>query len=163
MKSKLSSLAAAMRGFFAGVVPVQDDPMSFTVQRSKWLRGEKANSKGSGLNEDGEFCCLGFLCTKVGYTPEQIEGLCYPSTLVDRLVYNNNKDSKFRYEDLHPMLKAVVDEHEREYANGMVYANPQIVIKIANINDDANLTDAEREQQVTELFLRLGITIKFVD
>lgn len=156
---KISSIVAAMRGFFVGVVPVQEDPMTFTVQRSKWLRGSEP-MKMSGLNEGGEFCCLGFLCMKAGYEPEQIAGLSYPNALGNKINHSKKLDEKpLDTQDFHPILQPFL---AHKFQSGDFYVGG-VTRRIGQINDDGTITDEEREAKVTKEFEALGITVKFVD
>ena len=62
---------------------VMSDLVEFTVDRSKWLRGDA--SRSLLLNLSGERCCVGFLVQQVfGCTDGEVRGVAYA-----RDAYNN--------------------------------------------------------------------------
>ncbi len=45
--------------------------MNLTIDRTKWLVGERSSVSGL-LREDGKMCCLGFYCKALGFTDAEL-------------------------------------------------------------------------------------------
>ena len=110
--------------------------MKFTVKRSKWARGGK-NGKARLRNKDGNMCCLGFVCRKLGAKVADINQQYFPS--------NTIFNSKF--------LETFPSDPE----TGRMFENIA-----AHINDDADLAPNTREAHLKELFRSRGHKIVFV-
>jgi len=112
---------------------------TFTVKRSKWLRGEydKRYDRWKGkratlLNNKGHSCCLGFVGISCGIPRVRLASQVQPDML-DEQFYK-----------MYPKLKK--DDWDSFIA----------------INDDCNLSDAEREIKLQKLANRNGFRFKFV-
>jgi hypothetical protein len=103
------------------------EPKVLVIDRTIWLRGE-GGSKSYLLREgDGKMCCLGFDAIEYGFTEEEIEGFGEPCEL----------------------------EHlPRDYRNSR--CGGAGVTEAININDDPELSDAEREAQLIPLLKMIG-------
>ena len=116
--------------------------MRFTVKRSKWVRGSKEAKYGRVglLNENGNMCCLGFVCKKLGASNDDIYGVGFPSG-----VLNSQTTTKFL-----DMFPDDSDTH-RQYEDDA-----------AEINDDKDLAPNTREARLKKLFRSRGHELVFV-
>lgn len=109
--------------------------LKLVIKRSKWLRGD--DSESYLLREsDNKMCCLGFLARKCGLAPKEIRGHMTPE---------DTYSTKFP--------TSIVDKST---------ANTRTCGTLMTINDDPDLTDAERERKLTALFKRIKIGVRFV-
>lgn len=116
-------------------VKTVDLPKTLTISRKKWLRG---SGEGVLLQTGGErkMCCLGFLTRACG-----LKGL----------------GGKMMPADLRVKIPGLVS-----YKISTGCANSGLGNKLAEINDDTNLTEKEREKRIREGFKKLGVKVKFV-
>lgn len=56
---------------------------TFTITRSKWLRGEGPQYSQLLRERDGKMCCLGQICEQLGVSREKLVGRVYPRQLVN--------------------------------------------------------------------------------
>ncbi len=114
----------------------------FTVQRSRWLRGD-----GDGMLLDPDrgnrMCCLGFACVAAGLTKEQISKRSLPEEAYDEV------DA--------PVIEPLVEE---TVEGGVL--DTSLTTRAAEINDDLGLSDHEREHGLKVLFAEHGVTVRFV-
>ncbi len=54
--------------------------MKLEIKRSKWLRGRYGSRL---LNDEGEMCCLGFLCKTYGLDDSSIRNVTIPRNIVN--------------------------------------------------------------------------------
>jgi hypothetical protein len=92
------------------------------------------------LNKDGTMCCLGFYAAACGYRGENLRGAAIRPQPVD--------ESNFERVGIFNPVEA--DRNS-------------ILMPIARINDNASISDDEREQKLRVEFLRHGVTVEFVD
>lgn len=121
--------------------------MNFTVIRSEWCRGS-GSDESALLRPDGMKCCLGFRELAAGLTEDQILRVETCNQLIDKLGYDPDHDRKLLDIGYRPEAEWRGCTRERE---------------IIRINDDKDLTDPEREIQLTTLFSEIGDTVTFVD
>lgn len=112
--------------------------MNFTVIRSKWYRGKGADDSML-LRNDGTSCCLGFYGTACGIEEDDMINIGYPA----------NADIESWPKWIQPASMA--KNHSKDCELAM------------EINDDASITDAEREAKLTELFAKHGDVVTFID
>lgn len=122
-------------------VQLQNHPMKFTVKRSEWLRGEGNENSYLLRNEDNKMCCLGFYSLQCEIKKESISGTKCPRGL-------HNDLGALEFDKYPEWMK---DLHSQDLGFIMI------------INDQIDLTDSEREPQLTEIFKRNGDEITFVD
>jgi len=107
----------------------------FTVKREEWLRGTTPSFL---RNKKGKMCCLGFCALQLfNYIPQDIENVGMPHEF----------DTDENYAETWGSLESD-DEH---------------LYQISHTNDSYDLSDDEREEELTELFLDVGIKIEFED
>ena len=119
---------------------------SFTVYRDEWLRG---TGNGELLSLEGRRCCLGFYGQSLGVSDEAMRGYADPcdSAGVSEQVRALWPDWSYRRSYLRDGTK-------------------EVCVQIVDANDRCVAlpwTDAEREEQLTELFAMEGVTVRFED
>lgn len=85
------------------------------------------------LNNDGTMCCLGFVCTQSGVPSDKIVGRGMPNGVCD------------------PMIRQKIT-----FLLGETWVD-----RAAFVNDAPEISDAEREQTLIELFGQHGIILRF--
>jgi hypothetical protein len=113
---------------------------TFTVHRSTWYRGHfgQQDSSSKLLRPDGQRCCIGFVGQQCGIPDGQ---------LLDRgTVAVCDIDSYMKFPG---WMRSELEPSEIENAY--------------NTNDHSQITDAEREEELIEIFARNGDTLVFVD
>lgn len=116
----------------------------FTIIEEKWVRGEELhNKKGYSalLNNQGNMCCLGFLCRAKGISKKRIDGYGMPADVL--------------HESRSASLVSKLGDLVLATGSGY-YENNPIVREIASINDDATITDQGRKDKLAPLFKTLG-------
>lgn len=107
----------------------------FTVDRKTWLRGEADSYLCRRADE--KMCCQGFYGLACGITKEKMWSVQAPHSL--DYIKGQYPKELFRNE------------------------NDATYWAILEINDDPEISDAYRETELKKLFLRLGITINFIN
>jgi hypothetical protein len=111
----------------------------FTIARDRWWRG-KGSDGSSLLREDGNRCCVGFYFTAHGVGDAMLGGCHYFPRLAKEVFTGCPIE--------HTWLRET-----RDNESGGVY----------RINDDTEISDAEREAKLTERFAANGYRVTFVD
>ena len=123
--------------------------MNFIINRKKWRTGDTGQvlGKGSTLlrNSDGFMCCLG-----------QVACQLKPGI---NLLHRGEP------EEIGKALSTVeggdlLIEQLEDYDQ---YINTKLSTEAMSINDNNDLTIAEREEQLTSLFKTKGVTLEFVN
>lgn len=118
----------------------------FVITRSKWLRG------GYGrvylLRDDGLMCCLGQFCSRIARLPD---GDLFRRTSPATIWWNNDNGT----------ARAAI----KHVAPGLLHGedNSELASTLMCVNDDPELTDAEREKAVAAHFAELGYAVTFED
>ena len=111
--------------------------MKFTVDRSKWFRGQgERNSRL--LTDSGKMCCLGFYSQACGITDDEMRCISSPGSL-------NRRPSGF---------ECLVTGSK---------VNTDICIGLMMTNDDVSIGDRAREERLTRLLAAIGVEVEFVD
>jgi hypothetical protein len=119
--------------------------MKFTVNRSTWLRGEGYEHSALLRQVDGKMCCLGFFCLASGLKPYDIINREAPQRLIDP-------------EQRRSILKSLGEERRQE----PMPSDPETILtQLMQMNDSTDLSDAEREEILKELFQSLGHEVIF--
>jgi hypothetical protein len=120
--------------------------MKFTIDRTKWYRG---NSVGSKLlrAEDCKQCCVGQMCSQLGVNDLDLLGI----TSVWRLLERNELG----------LLPITAKENMKPLLSDGVEA--RWVEEAYSINDRDDLCDTEREHLLIELLRRNGHELEFVN
>jgi hypothetical protein len=134
--------------------------MEFVVDRAKWLNsavqfvtqcGVPYHVDGTLLHQpSGKMCCLGFVCQQLGIPEERLDGTDMPAQLVND------------YPDIDE--KSLIDAAFTRLTgnrDGEQWNNSPLSIQAANINDDSQLSVAQKEQHLIELFVQNGHTLRF--
>lgn len=118
----------------------------FVVHRPSWGRGATAAGALTATPEgmSKKRCCLGFLAVQLG-APESELNVDFPS-YVPCLEY-------------HEVVQSLLQSTRTEYS---ILATPYENV-IARVNDAEEISDTEREAQLTALFAEVNITVEFTD
>lgn len=119
------------------------------ISRAKWHRGQGSLDSRllistNGLGNKGKMCCLGFASLAAKLTPDQIANIPYPYYLGEALPKSLSK------------LVQPTDDGDGRY-------NSPICGRIAATNDNVNLTDDQREAELTKLAAEADLAFTFVD
>lgn len=117
---------------------------SFTVKRSKWLRGMDGSVLFDSYSE--KMCCLGFLARKCGLSTDEINDLATPEEAND---YSDNK----KFAAKAPYL------FSDDYGYNV---NSDLCLKAMKVNDNPKLSNKKREEQLKKIFGKAGVEIRFV-
>ncbi len=121
------------------------------IDRSKWRTGQSGNNcTGLGdtrlLNHKGYMCCLGFCCKASRVGVKRIRELTGPDVVINTLLFDDVKPRVLRLRGLRALVE-LTERNDRITANCNPLAGSAIII-----NDDADTTPKEKEQQLLELF-----------
>ena len=115
--------------------------MLLVIDRGRWLRGEGPKDSFLKRQRDGKMCCLGFEALRRGYTEEDIMGASGPWADI------------VGWEGL----------LEKNLGRLTTPFPTQTCQQMMLVNDDRYLPEEQREQQLKELFLKVGVQVEFVD
>ena len=116
--------------------------MTWTIERSKWLRGSTQNSML--LRDDGKMCCIGQVCRQLGLPDFKILDKYDVAFLIGDLPP----------EELSPLVSLMEEEMQAEN---------DWVAEAYRINDRPTIDDATRERELTALARANGHDFVFVD
>lgn len=119
---------------------------AFTIDRSKWLRGEGDGDSALLRPRDGKMCCLGFYLESCGLTPAQLEGRDAPSEVV-----NAPESAEWLYDS----AGALRLQHKRVQSD--------VCMQLMDINDSESEDAEDREAFITKAFAEQGIKVTFVN
>lgn len=118
--------------------------LEVTIDRSKWNRAipKVDYSQHFGLsallNDQGNMCCLGFVCKALGLSDEQIVDRAYPqSTQLE--------------------IPHLTEFHDVSYPKDTILS-----CRAAAINDSPMIHSKKKEEQLKNLFLENDIKLTFV-
>lgn len=127
------------------------DVKTFVVKRSEWLRGTSVDS--CLLDKEDKMCCLGFYAQSCGLRKQDIRGISSPQECIAQ---NNKKWDTF-------LLKESKDPWSYGMPDSIGFDDSKQCVELMKINDSENISDKEREKELTSLFNKAGIKVKFVD
>ncbi len=117
----------------------------FTIDRSKWLRGEVFPGVNSVLcDRDGRKCCLGFYLESCGVSPGALTDEPCPEDVAHDIPEEAEWLVYGKYGD---------DPKDSVFAEALISANDEV----------SDYTEEEREQLITGVFADRGVTVHFVD
>lgn len=120
--------------------------MKFTVQRSRWYRGQGGSGSKLAL-EDGTMCCLGFLGRDCNIPGEALLNVGTPDLVPTKEVEKWPEGLVARMGDVkHTPLPVTT-------ATGT---------QIIRVNDATYLTDDRREKELVRLFKQIDVDVEFV-
>lgn len=117
---------------------------TFTIDRSRWLRGEVETSMLR--NTYGDRCCLGFYLGACGVSDSAMTDEATPSDVRD-----------------------VIPEEAQWLLRTEIWAFDEVVVEsgagaeLISVNDDKHRCEDARERDVARLFAERGIEVVFVD
>lgn len=130
-----------------------------TINRKRWARGGK-NGDAALLNTEGNMCCLGFACKKLGFSVNEINGIGAPCDLMDAL-QETKAQAERAAKKLAPLAKYRVVMAD-EYGVDVRGEQKASTDNAMSINDDTDITDSVRERKLVPVLKRLGFNVKFV-
>ncbi len=127
------------------------------IDRDEWARGQRGDGIMQLANllysaKDHKKCCVGIYASARGVDNEVLadNGTC------DELSgYGSYEDNTPLPEDARWLLKFV------EETGG--YKDSEDAMKLYKINDDATLTESEREAQIAKIFAAHNVEVEFVN
>lgn len=147
------------------------DIRSFTIDRSKWVRGDIGGDSAL-LNGQGNMCCLGHYSKACGISDNNLQDSAGPSDVLDENILNKNQLGKawlanYRQESIEivdwksKLFKVFFDDcpDYQEFAAD----NSIICENLMSINDDLHLTEVEREKDIKAQFAKMGVKVKFIN
>ena len=118
----------------------------FTISRKEGLRGGGGKASSLFRSDDKMKCCLGFYSLHAGISEQKITDVSSPGILKKRGFF------------IPSSVAWLVDPPEEDRLG-----NSQVGNLLMMINDSTTIGEAEREQQIAELFAEQGIRVNFVD
>lgn len=114
------------------------------IDRRLWARGGR-NSRHSKLLVGGKLCCLGFHALACGLRKDEIEDMGTPRSAIVQHKLDIPEGMRFLFGDSidHPPHSAAART-------------------LMEINDDEQITDDEREKQLTTVFTQYGWAVTFI-
>jgi len=128
------------------------------IDRKTWIRGvDDAYCENDVRlrNQEGNQCCLGFVCKKLGLTDANILNVATPGSFSDSEYIQDFAISSSKLKEIKnkitPALLTVRGHEEKLWVRQAIA-----------INDDVALTEQEREEKLSKLFLKNGFDLKFI-
>lgn len=118
---------------------------TFTIERSKWLRGEGSKNSSLLRSCDGKMCCLGQVMQQCGIPDNELREIGEPSDI-------HNPDIEVE----------VLCEWQQWAISPTRHMHPRIS-SMMELNDDVFTEDFDRESRLSELAQQAGFSLKFVD
>jgi hypothetical protein len=136
---------------------VVKDVKSFVVDRKTWYRG-KGTDRSCLLNNANRMCCLGFYALACGLDKKVIRNIPDPSHAVKltegEAVQDINEKSVTRKSDVRWSTKLI-------NKNDIYHDNTYHCYDLMSVNDDDEITEEVRENELTKLFKKIGIQVTF--
>jgi hypothetical protein len=120
--------------------------MKFTIERSKWLRGEGGAKSGLLRGSDGKMCCIGQVCSQLGVKNESLENLKSVEQVIGRHVKGEG------FASASEVLCEKDGRTEMDWLHAAYVAN-----------DDPGISDDEREKALISIAKFVGHEFVFVD
>lgn len=124
--------------------------VAFNINRKVWGRGSRGGwllqvrEVVDSVEKQINMCCLGIYARACGVGVNRLRDNAMPASIPGRLPKSLN-----------------VFLEDSELYEGSV-TNSNLAGKLAEYNDDRDLTDAEREERIIKGFASVGIRVKFV-
>ncbi len=127
----------------------------YTINRKTWRSGVGTEENGSGkgetelLNDLGYMCCLGQMCEQLGIPKTKLLNIMTPRIIHKKLGFDNEPE-------MHKLLSKakLVDDY--------LGVNSVLALTAMQINDDHNITQKQREDQLIVLFSLDDIELEFI-
>ncbi len=119
------------------------DIKEFKINRKNWgssARFLRLNDSMLKESYSGKKCCLGFLATACGIPVKAITDICFLSS------------SLISEENTRKIPDFIFDRFDDKFT---------VEKKLADINDDIELTRKEKEEQITKIFADNGVKVTF--
>lgn len=116
------------------------------IDRKRWMRTTPGDPEQTGLLFDDstkKMCCLGFYCRSLGLSIDKIRNVGTP----EELCWYGDKDVPWQMEN-----SWLLNEKGRDSAD---------TNKLVNINDNARITDKEKETSIKKIFAKHDVKVTF--
>jgi hypothetical protein len=124
----------------------------FTIDRSKWCRGQGSTISKLLNAETGKMCCLGFYACVIGFKPEEIAGIGSPDVGPPEFIKAWREKESANWLFKSDSSFGVSDERSLACSDLMLD------------NDSTSYTsEAIREEDIARTFAQNGVIVKFVD
>lgn len=119
------------------------------IDRKIWLRGE---SNGKLLTHDRKaMCCLGIYMNSCGVSREKLRSLGSPECVI----------VKYKQEVKLPEDASWLYKKPDGFISNNLY-NSDLVFNLMSVNDNFEINEKEREEQIRDLFAKADVKVKFV-
>lgn len=122
---------------------------SFTIDRSRWLRGDINTS--TLRNDNNCRCCLGFYLGACGVDDEHLTDVPFPA------------DASLLAGGLPKEASWLVTNQGRDTLTDASTVDSRLCKAITDANDYATNSPSAREAEIARLFAEQGIEVTFVD
>ena len=120
---------------------------TLVIKRSKWARGI-LNGYSALLNDKGNMCCLGFDARACGFGPKFLKDAGTPEDM------DFKNKTRAVEKAPHLLMFSDMDGHVEDTV---------FVRQAMETNDDVDISESAREQELYELFHHEGIVVEFID
>lgn len=120
---------------------------NLVIDKSIWLRGE-GNEKSFLLRSaDNKMCCVGIYMKSCGFTTKELKDNGAVEDVEGYITYDTKGDPEKRFKQ----------------AKCNWLQNRSTVSDLYETNDNEEISEAEREEQIIEGFAKNGVKVTFVD
>jgi hypothetical protein len=126
----------------------------FTIDRTRWYRGQGPDESALRRKQDGCMCCLGLYLEACGVDPEGLTEKKYPSGVTALIP---EEAQWLLAKGARPAKVAALK------ADDPGLADYSATTLLATTNDDRKLSERVRENEVCALFAANGIEVSFTD
>ena len=156
------------------------------INRKKWVNGSNSTDSSLGiydqgkeayqkgykgdsqlLNDEGNMCCLGFFAKSCGIKPRDIRGVNDPSDFVDVQMIADRIVNDMWAED-NPKVKKQLARNKSKVGSSLYSKlltkngnNNALCTSLIQTNDNADITNKEREQTIKKKLRSIGVLVKF--
>lgn len=117
------------------------------IERDKWFRGHGSECSMLLDSETQKMCCLGFLALQSGYESKDISDIKAPVDMNLQEVPDN-------------IMSKLLEKAGSEYK--LPIKHTAVCYKLMRINDYTEISETEREEQLTKIFKSIDIEVQFV-
>jgi hypothetical protein len=127
--------------------------MKLVIDRAKWLRGEGSSTSRLLRPSDKKMCCLGFYGIACKVSEDSLMSCTTPDGL-------NGEGASFWLWTKAKKGGAWLFSRKNYLPNRNVIS--QACQKLMKANDNIDLPEANREQEIADLFFQHGVEVEFV-
>lgn len=132
--------------------------MKFTIDRERWCRGRADGGAKLLRKDDGTRCCLGFFLSACGIPDDQLRDVGEPNEVANNAHKPDTWPSEAAF-----LLEYLRDEDATEDDDQSCWAGRQPEQTLIDENDDIDLENDEREENIARIFARHGHEVTFIN